>query len=280
MSQVEERPQASKTSQDRQSVENLRLYSYMEDNFTRIFSLLAPIMSFSIQNENHIRQIMFSLQHPDAQQASAEFDSREYIHNLALKSHEKVAGSSNVQTSEESIASTIRRKIDTSLFDKVENNHDESKAETSTDDIKENSSPTTSKGQQSPESADEKAKPRRKRKLNDDNPVVIHCSDCNQVFRKGDGNYTRHLKEMKCSPHGCSVCGKRFKKKSYLSIHMAIHTRTTFDEPELKRSRIKDENEEELPTPVDLSVKKENQGNNSEFFSSLNLFENNRSDEN
>mgnify|MGYP003552500251 CR=1 FL=1 len=61
---------------------------------------------------------------------------------------------------------------------------------------------------------------------------------------------------------------------------MAIHTRTTFDEPELKRSRIKDENEEELPTPVDLSVKKENQGNNSEFFSSLNLFENNRSDEN
>ena len=193
MSQVEDRPQASKTSHDRQAVENLRLYSYMEDNFTRIFSLLAPIMSFSIQNENHIRQIMFSLQHPDAQLASADFDSREFIQNL-VKSHDKDAGSSMNQTSEESIAETLARKIDSSLSDNGEENHD---------DIKEHSSPTTSKGQQSPESDVEKAKPRRKRKLNDNNPVVIHCTDCNQVFRKGDGNYTRHLKEMKCSPHGC-----------------------------------------------------------------------------
>jgi hypothetical protein len=279
MSQVEDRPQASKTSPDRQAVENLRLYSYMEDNFTRIFSLLAPIMSFSIQNENHIRQIMFSLQHPDAQLASAEFDSRELGQNLG-KSNEKVAGSSNGQTSEESIAETLARKIDTSLIDNVEENHDESKAGTSTDDIKEHPSPTTSKGQQSPGSGDEKAKPRRKRKLNDDNPVVIHCTDCNQVFRKGDGNYTRHLKEMKCSPHGCTVCGKRFKKKSYLHTHMAIHSRPSIDEPAPKKSRVKDEKEEELPAPVDLSIKKENQSSNNEFFSSLNLKENTRSDDN
>ncbi|XP_070504607.1 zinc finger protein 449-like [Chironomus tepperi] len=274
MSQVEEHSQQPKTSQERRAIENLRLYSYMEDNFTRIFSLLAPIMSFSIQNETHIRQIMFSLQHPDANQVNQEFDNREFVQNM-MKSNDKDAGSSNGQTSEESTAKI--RQNDIQMTDNVENNQDEPKAGTSSDDIKDHPSPSTSNEHQSPQS-DEIVKPRRKRKLNDENPVVIHCTDCNQVFRKGDGNYTRHLKEMKCSPHGCAECGKRFKKKSYLNIHMAIHTRTS-EEPSPKKSRVKDD-EEELPTPVDLSIKKENQSNNSEFFSFLNLYENNRPEDN
>jgi len=205
MSQVEDRPQESKTSQDRRAAENLRLYSYMEDNFTRIFSLLAPIMSFSIQNENHIRQIMFSLQHPDAVQATAEFDNREFVQNL-LRSHERVAGSSNGRTSEESSADVLTTRKHVKYADQVEQNHDEPKAGTSTDENEEqlkNSPATSSKGQKSPEN-DEKPRRLRKRKLNETtNPVVIHCTDCNQVFVKGDGSYTRHLKEMKCSPHGC-----------------------------------------------------------------------------
>lgn len=202
MSQVEEQQEPSKESQDRRAVENLRLYSYMEDNFSRIFSLLAPIMSFSIQNETHIRQIMFSLQHPEVNLTNSEFDNREFVQNL-LKSQDKVAGSSNGQTSEESKAENVtEQELDKSLTENIEDHQNDSKAGTSNEDIKEHPSPSTSSEHQSPES-DQKAKPRRKRKLNDDNPTVIHCTDCNQVFRKGDGNYTRHLKEMKCSPHEC-----------------------------------------------------------------------------
>lgn len=203
MSQVEERSNESKTSQDRRAAENLRLYSYMEDNFTRIFSLLAPIMSFSIQNENHIRQIMFSLQHPDAVQGTAEFDNREFVQNL-LGSHERVAGSSNGRTSEESSADILTNRKHVTYADQVEQNQDGPKAGTSTDEHEEQlkkSPATSSNGQKSPEN-DEKPRRLRKRKLNE-TPVVIHCTDCNQVFVKGDGSYTRHLKEMKCSPHGC-----------------------------------------------------------------------------
>lgn len=188
MSQVEDQQQGSKASQDRRAAENLRLFSYMEDNFTRIFSLLAPIMTFSIQNETHIRQIMFSLQHPDVNVANSEFDNREFVQNL-LKSQDKVAGSSDGNTTEESKADNVReQKSDKSITGNGEDNQNVSNAETSTDDIKEH----------------ENVKPRRKRKLNDDNPTIIHCTDCNQVFRKGDGSYTRHLKEMKCSPHECT----------------------------------------------------------------------------
>jgi hypothetical protein len=74
-------------------------------------------------------------------------------------------------------------------------------------------------------------------------------------------------------------CSKRFKKKSYLNTHiLANHTRID-EEPIPKKTRVKTEDDEELPAPLDLSVKKENQSNNSDFFSLLNLYENSRSDD-
>lgn len=62
---------------------------------------------------------------------------------------------------------------------------------------------------------------------------------------------------------------------------MATHNPATAnsEEPASKKSRVKDENEESNK-PVDPSIKKENQGNDSEFFSFLHLCEATRSEDN
>jgi len=51
------------------------------------------------------------------------------------------------------------------------------------------------------------------------------------------------------------------------------------EEPVSKKSRVKDDNEES-EKPVDLSIKKENQSSDSEFFNLLNLYETHRSEDN
>lgn len=52
----------------------------------------------------------------------------------------------------------------------------------------------------------------------------IICYDCNAVFRRGTGEFTRHLLNTRCRPYACSVCKKLFKKKSNMETHKLTHS--------------------------------------------------------
>ena len=137
---------------------NREMLIYLEDNFSRIFSLLAPLISFSVQNENHMRQVMNSLLQ------SHMLDSINYLNN-------SMADENNTSRNESTTTDN-------------NNNYEE------------------------PQPSSSRARASRKRKLNQEGKVdaasILHCIDCKQDFVRGDGSYTRHLKEMKCSPHGCA----------------------------------------------------------------------------
>lgn len=54
--------------------------------------------------------------------------------------------------------------------------------------------------------------------------VEILCSECNAVFKRGSGEFTRHLAITQCRPYICDVCGKLFKKKSNMVNHKLTHS--------------------------------------------------------
>lgn len=147
-------------SQENHLAESPELISFLQDNFSKVFSLLAPLISFSIQNENHIRQIWKSLNGTNYKNGTS---------NRGLGVNHENKEDSNTYTSDPNV---------------------EPMAGTSTRDqfkIRLNN--------------------QRKRKISDTvvnvDSRIIHCSDCEQNFQRGDGSYTRHLKEMKCKPHKC-----------------------------------------------------------------------------
>jgi len=52
----------------------------------------------------------------------------------------------------------------------------------------------------------------------------IACYDCMQVFKRGTGEFTRHLHTTPCKPYKCDVCAKLFKKKSNMMTHKLTHS--------------------------------------------------------
>lgn len=52
----------------------------------------------------------------------------------------------------------------------------------------------------------------------------ISCFECKQVFVRGTGEFTRHLRETSCRPYACDHCGKLFKKKSNMKTHRLTHS--------------------------------------------------------
>jgi ribosomal protein L31 len=65
--------------------------------------------------------------------------------------------------------------------------------------------------------------------------LEIYCYSCKKTFGRGNGDFTRHIKETKCKPHQCH-CGKFFAKKSTLKAHMDIHSNETFICPQCGNS--------------------------------------------
>jgi hypothetical protein len=131
-------------------------------------------------------------------------------------------------------------------------NADESEGEES-EEYQENVAVKVEKETKSgPSSSATTAKPSRKRKFHEENvlpqekekgnevepkgvnksassssvsPTEIFCGDCNNYFVRGDGSYTRHLDEVGCKPHVCSMCSKRFKKRYTMLQHEeAVHS--------------------------------------------------------
>lgn len=47
--------------------------------------------------------------------------------------------------------------------------------------------------------------------------------DCNSNFKRGSGEFTRHLLTTRCRPYACNVCNKLFKKKSNMEAHKLTH---------------------------------------------------------
>lgn len=56
---------------------------------------------------------------------------------------------------------------------------------------------------------------------------VIACNECKQVFVRGTGEFTRHLRETTCRPYACDFCNKLFKKKSNMKTHRLTHLNAT-----------------------------------------------------
>lgn len=53
------------------------------------------------------------------------------------------------------------------------------------------------------------------------------CYECKQVFVRGTGEFTRHLRETSCRPYACDICDKLFKKKSNMKTHRLTHSEDT-----------------------------------------------------
>lgn len=190
--------------QNQQERPEERLATLMEENFSRVFSLLAPIITFSIQNENHMRQIMSLIRNGSVSQNQSRLgldglnSSPEFLLNMLNQHRQRMdyTGPSNQHL--------------------LETNHDE---DTSEDDEPSTSNVAGLRVQKTEKPFDlngnllniskqstPKVKLPRKRRLNEDRSDIsatIYCPDCKQNFIRGDGTYTRHLKEMKCSPHEC-----------------------------------------------------------------------------
>ncbi|CRK98466.1 CLUMA_CG011823, isoform A [Clunio marinus] len=58
-------------------------------------------------------------------------------------------------------------------------------------------------------------------------PTELYCCDCKRKFIKGNGEFTRHIRETTCRPYKCH-CGKLFRKRSTMKSHQMIHTEPSF----------------------------------------------------
>ena len=67
--------------------------------------------------------------------------------------------------------------------------------------------------------------------MENDSEDILHrcktyvCSVCDKIFSQS-GNLATHKKiaHSEEKPHKCSTCGKRFKLRSYLTVHLRIHS--------------------------------------------------------
>lgn len=58
------------------------------------------------------------------------------------------------------------------------------------------------------------------------NSAVIRCDGCNVSFIRNDGSFGKHLKQTKCKPYHCEICGRKFRERRSLIQHINIHCET------------------------------------------------------
>lgn len=86
--------------------------------------------------------------------------------------------------------------------------------------------------------------------------LVISCYECKQVFTRGTGEFTRHLRETSCRPYACDVCQKLFKKKSNMKTHRLTHQKRVHEVAFIKEEETSNDNDQQSTSPGEPEAKR------------------------